>query len=195
MARREVDLFRNEAKILQRSSVENNARLAESQLSVLKFKRAQAELEFLQWQQQFLRIKAPADGVVVTKQLQTLVGKKFTAGEPFCEIGTPGDLCAEIYVPEDRMAYVEKGQEAGLYLSSDPMRRYALKVTDLAPKAEAIARLGNVYRVRGVFSGEAPRFSVGQRGTGSIDAGTKNLWFIVTQRVGARWNEFAQQMW
>jgi multidrug efflux pump subunit AcrA (membrane-fusion protein) len=195
LAVRQVQLLNNEAEVLQRSSFENIAKLAEGQLSALKLKRAEAELDFLRWQRRFIEIKAPADGVVVTKQVESLVGKKFAAGESFCEIASPGELCVEIWVPEDRAAIVQVGQEASLYLNSDPLRKYPLRVSEVSPKSEPVARVGNVYRVRGSFVGQNPHFSVGQKGTGSICTGTRSLWFIISQRVGARWNEFSRQLW
>jgi multidrug resistance efflux pump len=195
LARRQIDFLKNEADILQRSSFENVAKLSESQMSALKLKRGLAELDYLRWQVQFLEIKSPADGIVLTKQIETQAGKKFKAGEPFCEIASPEDLCVEVQVPEDRMAYVEKGQAAALYLNSDPARKYDLRVDELAPRSEAIPRTGNIYRVRASFTAAVPRFSVGQKGTGSIYEGTRTLWFIMHQRVAARWNEFSHRLW
>jgi len=195
MAERQVQLLRNEADMLHRASIEDISKLSESQLTAWKLKRAQAELDYLKWQLRFLDIKAPATGVVVTKQVETLVGKKFRAGEPFCEIAAPDDLCTDILVPEDRMAFIQIGQRAFLALDSNPLADYPLRVTEIAPKTEVIPHTGNICRVRGIFTGELPRFSVGQKGTGSISTGTRSLWFIMKQRIGVRINEFFRYLW
>jgi hypothetical protein len=113
-AQRQVELLTLEMAILKKSAGQDVAKLAESRLVELKRKSAQEELQFLQWQRQFLDIRAPASGIIVTKHVETLVGKKFKAGEPFAEIAVPSDLLVEIHVPEDRIAFVKIGQDADL---------------------------------------------------------------------------------
>jgi len=190
-AEHQFELLTKEMTLLQKSSGQDLSKLADSQLVELKRKSVWGELQYLKWQRQFLTIKSPATGVIVSKQIETLIGKKFRAGEPFCEIAVPGELWAEIYVPEDKIRPVKLGQEAEMYLNSDPRKGYPLSVKEVAPRADVVQRLGNVYRVRADFKGAAQTLKVGMKGVGKIQTETTNLYSIVAQRLAARWNQFA----
>ena len=55
-----------------------------------------------------------------------------------------------------------------------------------------MTRLGNVYRVRAVFAGaEPPPLKVGMKGVGTVYTERSSLYSIITQRIHARWNQFA----
>lgn len=186
--RKQSEMLTKEIELLRSRAVEAPAMLAKIRLSELKKKGVDAELDYLLSQRGFLTITSPVGGVVVTKDVEALSGKKLEAGEPFCEIAELSRLCAEIYVPEDRVMRVKQGQEAHLYLNNDPRRGYPLKVDEIAPRSEAEPRLGNVYRVRAVFANTPASIKVGMKGIGSIDTGTTSLWTILSHRLRSRWN-------
>jgi multidrug resistance efflux pump len=191
-AQRELELLTAENTLLKKSAAQDVSKLAESGLVELKAKSTSAGLEYLQWQRRFLQIKAPASGIITTKNVETLVGKKFKAGEPFCEIAVPGELWTEIYVPEDSVSNIKPGQTGNLWLNNQPRHAYSIQVKEVAPRAEAVPRMGNVYRVRAIFSGdETPSVKVGMKGVGTIYTEKSNLYSIIAQRVYERWNQFA----
>ncbi len=188
---RRFDLLTKEAMLLRRESGLEPAKLAESQLVELKRKSAWEELKYLQWKAQFLEIRAPVSGIVSTKEVDSFVGKKFRAGETFCEIAIPGELWAEIYVPEEKISLVRKGQNAFLYLNTEPGKGYGVTVAEVAPVAEVLPRLGTVYRVRGLFSSGTGHAKVGMKGIGKIETERTNLFDTISQRLQARWNRFS----
>ncbi len=188
---RDLNAVAQEALLLRKSFAQDIAKLAESQLAELRKKSLAAELDYLQWQRQFLNIRAPVSGVVLTKDVETLVGKKFAAGEPFCEIAVPGELLAEILVPEERIASVKAGQKAELYLNNDPLTGYKLTVKEVAPKADVVPRLGSVYRVKALFADNKAPVKVGMKGIGKIHVREANLWTILSQRLATRWNQLS----
>lgn len=190
ISKKQIEQLTAEIELLQRSAVEDPQKLAESHVLELKRQSATEELSFLNWQKQFLDINAPASGLITTKFIETLIGKKFRAGESFAEIAVPEELMAEILVPEDRIASVRLDQTGNLFLNSDPMTGYPFQVKELAPRAEATQRFGNVYRVRGNFTQPPPAAKVGMKGIGKIDAHTTSLWSIITQRLASKWNHF-----
>jgi multidrug resistance efflux pump len=190
-AERRFDLLTKEAMLLRRESGQEPAKLAESQLVELKRKSAWDELKYLQWKAQFLEIRAPVSGIVSTKEVDSLVGKKFRAGEPFCEIAIPGELWVEIYVPEDRISLVRPGQTALIYLNTEPGKGHRVTVAEVAPIAEVLPRLGNVYRAKGPFTGGSDHVKVGMKGIGKIETERTNLFHIIAQRVAVRWNRFS----
>ncbi len=186
---RSIELLGNEMERLHRTAVDDPSRLAERELIELRRKSAQAELDFLIWQKQFLTVHAPVDGVVVTKDVKALAGKRFEAGQPFCEIARPEDLVAFIYVPEDRILSVKAGQPVSIYLNNDPLKPYRLKVAEISPRAEVRPRLGNVFKVTALFPGNPPLLKVGMKGLGKIGIGTTTIGKIVTSRLAERWHQ------
>ncbi len=167
-AERKFDVLTNEMILLRRESGQDPAKLAESKVVELKRKSAWEELEYLKWKTRFLEVRSPVSGVVVTKEVDALVGKKFRAGEPFCEIAAPGELWVTVYVPEDRISPVKKGQAAAVYLNNETGKAYHLKVEEIAPVAQAMPRLGNVYRARASFVETPKDLRVGMKGIGKI---------------------------
>jgi len=185
---RQFELLTQEMALSRSRAIDDPSILARAKLTELKRESVAAELEFLRWQRQFLVITAPVAGVIVTKDVETLVGKKLDAGEAFCEIAEPGLLCADILVPEDRIMRVKTGQAARVYLNNAPRKGYRLKVDEIAPRSEVEPRLGNVYKVVATFVDDPGAIKVGMKGTGSIDTGATNLWTILSLRLSTRLN-------
>ncbi|AFM26301.1 efflux RND transporter periplasmic adaptor subunit [Desulfomonile tiedjei] len=188
-AQTQFDINTEEMVILRSSAEEDVSKLAESRLAELKRQSAWLELSYYQWQKQFIEIKAPVDGVVVTKDVESLIGKKFTPGEPFCEVVLPSELWVQVEVPEDRVCYVKPGQDMWVYLNNEPLKGYKLKVAEIAPASEAVERLGNIYRVKAPFPDAEAFAKVGLKGVGKIETRDANLWFIITTRILKHWNK------
>ncbi len=186
-AERQVAILTAEMNLLKRSAGQDPSKLAESEVTALKRKAAQAEFEHYKWQQQFLHIKSPIAGIVLTKDIESLSGKKFMAGEAFCEIVAPGNLSADTFVPEDKITYVKTQDPVTVYLSGNPRIGYDLTVSEIAPMAEAHPRMGNVYRVRAPFPDAPPSTMVGMRGIGKIHTMNSTLWYIVSTRLLSQW--------
>jgi multidrug resistance efflux pump len=188
---KQYEILTSEMTILRSSANEDPSKLAESALVELKRKAAWEELQFLKWQTQFLKIKSPVAGIVITKDVDSLVGKKLQAGEPFCEIASPNELSVEVFVPEDRITYVKQGQKLEFYLSGNPRKSYTLVVKEIAPAAEVIARLGSVYRIKAPFVDAPPDAMVGMKGVGKIVAMDSTLAAIASDRLLSRWQRFS----
>jgi multidrug resistance efflux pump len=176
---------------LNMESGDNPAKLVERKVAELKREGAWNELQYLNWKKGFLEIKAPVSGIVITKDVQSLSGKRLGNGEPFCEIAVPAELDAQVYVPEDRISHVKVNQPVYVYLNSEPANALPLKVSEIAPAAEVRPRLGSVYRVKAPLAGCPPSVRVGMKGIGKIDTGSASLWHIVTSQIHTRWNQFA----
>jgi multidrug resistance efflux pump len=188
-AQRKFDILTKEIIFLRRESTEDPAKLAESKLVELKRKSAWEELQFLKYKTGFLEIHAPVSGTIVSKDIQSFVGKRFKSGEPFCEIAEPGEIWVDTLVPEEKISYVSDGLKMEMYLNSNPRIGYEMTVDRIAPIAQTAPRAGNVFRVSGAFT-SAPAFvKVGMKGIGKIYVGETNLWFIISERLATRWNK------
>ena len=190
-ANRRFEILTSEMNLLKRSGGEDPSKLAESEVVKLKRQAAWEEFQYYNWQQQFLKVRSPVAGIILSKDIESLSGKRFLAGEAFCEIVVPGDLSVDIFVPEDKITYVKCKDPATLYLSGTPRTGYKLVVTEIAPMAEALPRLGNVYRVRAPFPGAPPSTMVGMRGIGKIHTMNSTLWFIVGTRILTQWQKWS----
>jgi multidrug resistance efflux pump len=188
ISEKQIQLLHSEAMLLKKSAFQDLAKLAESHLVSLKQHGQELELEFLKWLSQFSSIRSPVEGVVLSKNVETLVGKKFKAGEPFCEIAPPGELWIEVFVPEDRAMYVQPGHAGELFLNSEPLKAYPLKVREIAPRAETFPRLGTVYRVRAALAEPLQTLRAGMKGIGKIRTGETTVWETLTRRAQFLWN-------
>jgi hypothetical protein len=192
---RQLAMLTEEMTLLRSRAIDDPSILAKTKQIELKKESVQAELDFLRWQSEFLIITAPADGAIVSKDVETFSGKRLEGGEPFCEIAELDRLCAEIYVPEERIMRVSKGQKAYLYLNNAPRKGYRLEVQEVAPRSEVQLRLGNVYKVTATFADSLTGIKVGMKGIGSIDTGTVNLWAMLSHRLAERWNQAWLHLW
>lgn len=188
---RKLEILTQQMVLLRRESGVDPSKLAERNLVRLKRSSAAEELTFLKWRKQFLEVKAPVSGIVVTKEIDSFIGKRFKAGEPFCEIAEPGQLWVNIYVPEDKISLVRTGQVGFVYLNSNPTKGYHIRIAQTAYVAEVLPRLGNVFIARGPFP-DAPSFvKVGMKGIGKIQTEKTRIFTMIYQRILTRWNQFS----
>lgn len=183
---KQVNILSSEMTILRSSANEDPSKQAESALVELKRKAAWEELQFLIWQTQFLKIKTPVSGITITKKVDSLVGKKLQAGEPFCEIASPSQLFAEAFVPEDRITQPKQGQTLDFYMFGNPRKSYPLIVKEIAPSAEVVPRLGSVYRIKAPLVDVPPDEMVGMKGVGKITVKDSTLAAIAYDRILSR---------
>jgi len=185
------DILSHEINRLVMEAGDKPASLAEKKSVELKREVARAELQFLEWKKRLLEIRSPVSGIIVTKDVHTLGGKRMRAGEVFCEIAVPEELLAQVYVPEDRISHVKVGQDVNLYLNTEPTKAYRLKVDRIAPVSEILPRIGSSYRVVAPFASPVESLKVGMKGIGKIHVADMNLWGIMVHRLATRWNQLS----
>jgi putative peptide zinc metalloprotease protein len=71
-----------------------------------------------------LTLYAASDGVVLTRDLDKLVGRLAKSGELFCEIAPLNPLRIKIALSEKQVRYIEKGQKVELRAHAFPSREY-----------------------------------------------------------------------
>lgn len=186
---RMIDSYRTEIGVLRNMGAEDPTKLAESNLVAIKAQRAQQELEFLTWQRRFLEVKAPVAGIVLAQKVDTLIGKRFKAGEPFCSIAPHKLLGLDVFIREGDTAYVKPAQKAVVYFNYQPEVGHGLTVERVSPKAETLESLGAVFRVRAAFKRQPPGIKPGMKGITQINTQETELWFAVTRRLRTKLNE------
>jgi len=188
---REIDIIARQIQRLTREADKTPSKLGERKIAELERQKKSEELKYYRWQSQFLSIKAPTDGIIMTKDVDSLAGKKMTAGEPFCEIAAPGEMAAEVLVPDNKAALVKPGQSMDVYLNNNPMMSYRLQVAEVAPSAEVMPRQGNVCRVKARFPQAPQSAMVGMTGIGKIHTEKTTLWSIIWENIVLRWNQLS----
>ncbi len=190
-SKREYELLTKKLNTLSVESDSDPTKLAEAQLVELKRKKVWNDLKFGEWQKQFLDIRAPTSGIVLTKDVQSISGKKLEAGEPFCELGKPSELAVDVFVPDNRVSKVKLDQDLVLYLNNDPLTPYSLRVDNISPTAETIQRLGNVCRVRAKFLDAPESAKIGMRGIGKIIVGESTPWGLFKESMAEKLNKLS----
>jgi multidrug efflux pump subunit AcrA (membrane-fusion protein) len=188
-AERMRESYKAEEEILRSQGSEDPKKLAEGQLVAIKGLRSQYEVEFLQWQRQFLAIKAPVEGIVLTKKVESLVGKRFKAGEPFCKIAPADTLVLEVFVRESDATFVESGLRGDVYFNFRPTAAHAFQVETISPISETVERSGAVFRVRAKFLQAPPGIKPGMQGVAQIYTQDVSLFFMLTRRLRTKLNE------
>ncbi|HKA21480.1 MAG TPA: efflux RND transporter periplasmic adaptor subunit [Blastocatellia bacterium] len=88
-----------------------------------------------------LRITAPDNGVVVTRNVSDKIGQMLKQGEEFCELADVARIQARVIVDDWDLEDVRIGSRAALRLNSSPNLRVPGRVVTLSPASELHQRL------------------------------------------------------
>jgi len=114
----------------------------ESQKAVAQ---AQANLGLLDAQIAKLDVKAPMDGVILTRSVEP--GEFVQPGTAALTMGNLSQLTITVYVPEDRYGQIHLGQKASVSVDSFPGTQFAAQVSYISDQAQFTPR--NVQTVEG----------------------------------------------
>ena len=106
---------------------------------------AQANLDLLDTQIARLTVKAPSDGVILTRSIEP--GEVLPAGAAAFTLGRLDNLTITVYIPEDRYGEVKLGQTANVTVDPFPGETFTATVMHIADQAEFTPR--NVQTVSG----------------------------------------------
>ncbi|MBN1313531.1 MAG: HlyD family efflux transporter periplasmic adaptor subunit [Anaerolineae bacterium] len=104
-----------------------------------------ASLALIELQLKRTDVKAPIDGVILTRNLE--VGEIVAPGGIVMSVAQLEDLDLVVYLPEDRYGQVAVGQQANIKVDSFPGQLFSGSVTRIADEAEFTPR--NVQTVEG----------------------------------------------
>lgn len=99
---------------------------------------AKAALTLLELQLERASVKAPIDGVILTRNLE--VGELVAAGGTVMTIAQLEEMKLTVYIPEDRYGQVWVGQEVEIAVDSFPNETFTGNVTRIADTAEYTPR-------------------------------------------------------
>ncbi|HMK09043.1 MAG TPA: HlyD family efflux transporter periplasmic adaptor subunit [Anaerolineales bacterium] len=111
--------------------------LADAQLAAAQAK-ADVDLATLDLQLEKLNLRAPADGVILTRSIEP--GEVLVAGAPALALGELDHLTITVYLPEDRYGEVSLGDEATVTVDAFPDETFRANVVHIADQAEFTPR-------------------------------------------------------
>jgi HlyD family secretion protein len=118
------------------------AAAAQAHLAVTQ---AEANLALLDVQIAKLVVRAPTDGIILTRNVEP--GEVVPTGAASMTLGRLDNLIITVYVPEDRYGELSLGQSATLTVDSLPSEAFTATVVHIADQAEFTPR--NVQTVQG----------------------------------------------
>jgi RND family efflux transporter MFP subunit len=157
-----------------------------AELEVAQARSAQAEARLARVHELIAQAeaRAPFDGVVVEGERQELQGAPVRKGDRLYRLARIEGLYATLVVPERDAALVQPGAAGELVLVSRPDRTIALRVVSVIPVAQTKGSEGNQFLVRAELTGPPdPWFRPGMSGSARIDAGERQVAWILTHRI------------
>lgn len=185
------DILTAQMNTLGVESGQDPTKLAQRKLLALQREGVNNEIKYLKWKRRNLHVRAPVDGVVVTKGIKALEGKRVQAGEAICEIARPEFAQAVIYLPEEKLSNIEPLIPAWLYLNSDPLKAIPLVIKEIAPYTEYHPRAGSACRVYADFKSTPKGLKFGMKGIGKIKLSSSTLFNILRTRISPALNRLS----
>jgi multidrug resistance efflux pump len=125
---------------------------------------------------------APFDGVVVSGDLNQLLGTPVELGKVLFQIAPLDSYRVILQVEERDIAYVKLGQQGELTLSGIPQRYMGFSVEQTTPVSTA-QEGRNYFRVEARLHNPSKRVRPGMEGVGKIIVGERTLIWIWTHRL------------
>ncbi|HTX92315.1 MAG TPA: HlyD family efflux transporter periplasmic adaptor subunit [Anaerolineales bacterium] len=113
--------------------------------ATLAVSQAQANLDLIDAQIAKLTVKAPSDGVILTRSIEP--GEVIPAGATAFTLGRLDKLTITVFIPEDRYGEVKLGQSVNVTVDPFPGETFTATVVHIADQAEYTPR--NVQTVSG----------------------------------------------
>jgi HlyD family secretion protein len=140
-------------RMAQSGAIQQQIAQAQADVNAAQFdlERARAQYQEARANRNDLRIVAPFDGTVATRAAEP--GEVVAAGTPIITLVNLGQVYLSAFVPEGQIGRVRVGQQARVYLDSNPQRPLDAIVARINPEASFTPE--NTYfrddRVRQVF--------------------------------------------
>jgi len=152
------------------------------QISSAQIKRAQAEIELLDYQISQAIMLAPFDALIVSGDLNQRIGAQVRQGDVLFELSPSRRFRLAMYVNEFRINDIRASQTGQLVLAALPDQKFSFTVTRITPMAEA--RDGaTVYRVEAELDNKAEMLRVGLEGVAQVSVDERLLISIWTRSM------------
>ena len=157
LAQSEADRYRNlaERQLVSRSALDS--RMAQLQSAQARVRQARSAVAGSRNQVGYAVLRAPRDGVIAQRLAEA--GQVVAAGQAIFVLAVEGEREVVIAVPEHQAARFAVGQPMAVELWAMPGRRFAGKVREIAPAADAQTR---TFAARVAFDAAGAPVELGQ---------------------------------
>jgi len=157
--------------------------VADTQISLALADQAKARLDLIQGRIARSSIRAPFDSIVVDGDLRERVGAPVVLGEQLFRLAQLDQLYIRMEVDESQIHEIQPGMTGEIAFASQPHLKFPVRVTRVDPMAQTREQK-NIFSIRCDPAGvPADWWRPGMTGVGKIDAGRRNLFWILTRRT------------
>lgn len=128
--------------------------------------------------------RAPFEGVVVEGERKDLMGAPVKKGDRIFRLAKIEGLYISLMVAEKEMRHLVPNASGEVSLLSQPQHSIPIRISSVIPVAQVKGQEGNQFMIRAELQ-EAPQawWRPGMTGLARIDAGEKNILWIMTHRI------------
>jgi multidrug efflux pump subunit AcrA (membrane-fusion protein) len=159
-----------------------------------KMEEVAAQLALVKTQLSSIQLRAPIDGVVISGDLQPLIGNPIDRGQMLAQVAPAARFRVVIEIDERDLRRVSENQKGELALSALPFSALDLRVSRIGPAAVQIEQR-RAIEVFAQLDAATSLSSDGQlrpglRGVAHLEAGSRPLALIWGQRLQEYWRLF-----
>jgi RND family efflux transporter MFP subunit len=127
-------------------------------------------------------VTAPVDGVVITPNMEDLVGRTVDVGTPFCEVASIDRLELEVAVPEEFIGSVREGQPVTFMLSTFPGQDRAATVTHIRLRSQPKEKQNTFGTICDLTDADAA-LRPGMTGWARVSTGKRAVGYVLFRKV------------
>jgi len=157
--------------------------LAEMKIASARLRQSRANYERIRYFLEHATIKSPFKGIVVEGEKNELLGAPIHKGDILFKVACLDNLYVELNIDEHDIHEIAIDAKGEMALISRPELKYPIQVTLIHPMSETHANK-NIFIVRAkVLHKNIPWWRPGMSGIGKINAGDRNIFWIMTHRT------------
>lgn len=177
----QADLSRQTAEAAKNRATGN---LAEMEIAHARLAQAEAKLARTRDYIALSRNQSPFDGVVVEGERKELLGLPVKKGDRLFKVARIEGLYVSLLLAERDVRYVQPQAQGEMYLLSRPDLKVRFELTSLIPVAQVKGQEGNHFMLRArLLNPPEDWWRPGMTGVARIDAGERNIAWLLTHRV------------
>lgn len=123
---------------LDKARTKRDLALAELRAAESTLKVAAANVAVVEAQRKEIKIYAPQDGTVLSKNFE--VGEVVSPSAPLITLAELGELEVDVYVPETYIGLINQGDDAEVGVDAYPGKKFMGEIKSIAPEAEFTPR-------------------------------------------------------
>ncbi|OEU71368.1 MAG: hypothetical protein BA863_06210 [Desulfovibrio sp. S3730MH75] len=165
---------------------QQEGKTAESALALLEERKAGVRLKWAMTRLGRTELRAKVDGCVVSEDMTPRIGLPVSRGQGLFEVSDTKSLRCVLYVPEDEVVDIVKGEtySGEFALVAYPDRPMKFSMTRIQPFSEVVENV-NSFEVQGAIDEVSSSVDLrpGMEGHAKLNVGTASLFYVYTRKL------------